>query len=178
MKKIIILIALIVTPVLTSAQSFFDNLEEMDGVDMVVVTKDAFELLNKFKPKDLKDNEVVKVFEMINDLKEFKMFSTDEKPIASKMENMVNAAIKKQNLTQLMRVKQDDSRIKIYVKSTKNKDYVSEVLMFIKGIDKKTEGISESVIVSLTGNIDINKMSDLADTFMNSKDVKVKVNNN
>ncbi len=47
---------------------------------------------------------------------------------------MVNSAIKKQNLTQLMRIKEDDSRVKIYVKATKNKDYVSEVLMFIKGI--------------------------------------------
>jgi hypothetical protein len=55
----------------TNAQSFFDSLEDMDGVDMVVVTKDAFELLNKFKPKntDLNDNEVMQAFEMINELK-------------------------------------------------------------------------------------------------------------
>jgi hypothetical protein len=37
--------------------------------------------------------------------------------------------------------------------------------MFIKGIDKQTKGISKSMIVSLTGNIDINKLSALADTF-------------
>ncbi|MFK8060903.1 MAG: DUF4252 domain-containing protein [Polaribacter sp.] len=166
MKKIAILIAFLVTPIVANAQSLFDSLEDMDGVDMVVVTKDAFELLNKFKPKDVKDNEVMKVFEMINDLKEFKMFSTDDKNIASKMETMANTAIKKHKLTQLMRIKEDDSRIKIYVKSTKNKDFVSEVLMFIKGLDKKTKGVSESMIVSLTGNIDINKMSDLADTFV------------
>lgn len=172
MKKIILLIALVVAPMVTNAQSFFDSLEDIEGVDMVVVTKDAFELLNKFKPKDSKSNEVMQVFEMINDLKEFKMFSTDNNAIANKMETMVNSAIKKQNLTELMRIKEDDSRIKIYVKSTKNKDFVSEVLMFIKGIDKETKGISNSMIVSLTGNIDINKMSDLADTFMNNKNEK------
>ena len=169
MKKIILLIALAVTPMVTNAQSFFDSLEDMDGVDMVVVTKDAFELLNKFKPKntDLNDNEVMQAFEMINELKEFKMFSTDDTAIASKMENMVNLAIKKQNLTQLMRIKQDDSRIKIYVKATKNKNYVSEVLMFVKGLDKQTKGISESMVLSLTGNIDINKMSDFTDKIVN-----------
>ena len=86
------------------------------------------------------------------------------------MEKMANSAIKKQNLTQLMRIKDDNSRVKIYVKSTKNKDFVSEVLMFIKGIDKHTKGQSEAVIVSLTGNIDINKMSELADTFSKGKD--------
>ena len=174
MKKIAILIALVITPMVTSAQSLFDSLEEMDGVDMVVVTKDAFELISKFKNVEIDDNEGMKVFQMIQDLNEFKMFSTDDKSIANKMETMVNSAIKKQNLTQLMRIKEDNSRIKIYVKSTKNKDYVSEVLMFIKGIDKKTNGNSEAVIVSLTGNIDVNKMSELADTF--SKSSKVKTN--
>jgi hypothetical protein len=166
MKKIIVLIALVVTPMLTNAQSFFDKLEDMDGVDMVVVNKDMFELLSKFKPEKLQDNEAIKVFEMIKDLKTLKVFSTDDNAIAEKMDNMVKDVLKKQNLTELMRIKEDDSRVKIYVKSTKNKDYVSEVLMFIKGISKKTNKASESMIVSLSGNIDINKMSDLADTFI------------
>ncbi|KGL63506.1 DUF4252 domain-containing protein [Polaribacter sp. Hel1_85] len=165
MKKIAILIALVVAPMVTSAQSFFDSLEDMDGVDMVVVTKDAFELISKFKNVKIDDNEGMKVFQMIQDLKEFKMFSTKDVAIANKMETMANSAIKRQNLTQLMRIKENNSRVKIYVKSTKNKDYVSEVLMFIKGIDEKTNGNSEAVVVSLTGSIDINKMSELADTF-------------
>jgi len=165
MKKIILLIALIVAPMVTNAQSFFDSLEDMDGVDMVVVNKDMFELLSKFSPEKTKDNEAMQIFTMIKDLKSLKVFSTDDAIIADKMETMANSAIKKHNLTELMRIKEDDSRIKIYVKSTKNKEYVSEVLMFIKGIDKQTKGIAESMIVSLTGSIDINKMSALADTF-------------
>ena len=165
MKKLLVLIAFIVSPMLSNAQSIFDTLEDMDGVDMVIVTKDAFELLNKFKPKsaDVKENEVMQAFEMINDLNEFKMFSTNNLEIASKIEKMVNSAIKKSNLTQLMRIKENNSRIKIYVKATKNKDYVSEVLMFVKGIDKQTNGMSEAMVMSLTGNIDINKMSDFTD---------------
>lgn len=169
MKKIILLIAFVVTPMVASAQSFFDSLEDMKGVDMVVVTKDAFELISKFKNVNVNDNEGMKVFQMIQDLKEFKMFSSDNVEVASKMEKMANEAIKSQNLTQLMRIKEDDSRVKIYVKSTKNKDYVSEVLMFVKGISKKTNNASEAVIISLTGKIDINKMSELADTFTKNK---------
>ena len=165
MKKIILLIALTITSMVTSAQSFFDVLEDMDGVDMVVVNKDMFELLSKFNPDKMKDNKAMQIFAMINDLKSFKMFSTDDSFIADKMEIMTNTAIKKHNLTELMRIKEDDSRIKIYVKATKNKEYVSEVLMFIKGIDKQSKGISKSMIMSLTGVIDITKMSDLADTF-------------
>lgn len=165
MKKIILLIALTVASMVTSAQSLFDTLEDMDGVDMVVVNKDMFELLSKFNPDKMKDNKAMQIFAMINDLKSFKMFSTDDSFIADKMEVMTNTAIKKHNLTELMRIKEDDSRIKIYVKATKNKEYVSEVLMFIKGIDKQSKGISKSMIMSLTGVIDITKMSDLADTF-------------
>ena len=165
MRKIILLILLTVASMVTSAQSLFDTLEDMDGVDMVVVNKDMFELLSKFNPDKMKDNKAMQIFAMINDLKSFKRFSTDDSFIADKMEIMTNTAIKKHNLTELMRIKEDDSRIKIYVKATKNKEYVSEVLMFIKGIDKQSKGISKSMIMSLTGVIDITKMSDLADTF-------------
>ena len=35
--------------------------------------------------------------------------------------------------------------------------------MFVKGIDKKTKGMSEAMVMSLTGNIDINKMSEFTD---------------
>lgn len=169
MKKIALLIALIVAPMVTGAQSFFDSLEDMDGVDVVVVTKEAFEMISKFKNVKIGDNETLKVFEMIQDLKELKVFSTNDAVIAGKMDGMVKVAIKKQNLTQFMRVKSDDSRVKIYMKTGKNKAFVSEVLMFVKGINKKTKENVDSVIISLTGNIDINKMSELADTFSKGK---------
>ena len=61
-----------------------------------------------------------------------------------------------------MRIKDGNSRALIYVKSKKNVDFVDEVLMFVTGIDKKTDGMSEAVVVSLAGNIDINKLSKLA----------------
>ena len=169
MKKIFLFIALAFATIVSNSQTFFDSLEDMEGVDMVVVTKDAFELISKFKNVKIDDNEGMKVFQMIKDLKEFKMFSTNQTAAANKMETMVETAIKKQNLTQLIRIKEDDSRIKIYVKASNNKDFVSEVLMFIKGINKQTNKASESMVVSLTGNIDINKMSSLADTFLNDK---------
>lgn len=169
MKKIMLLIAFLVAPMVTNAQSFFDTLEDMDGVDVVVVTKDAFEMISKFKNVKIEDNETLKVFEMIQDLKELRVFSTNDATIADKMDGMVKTAIKKQNLIEFMRVKSDDSRVKIYMKTGKNKDFVSEVLMFVKGVNKKTKNNVDSVIISLTGNIDINKMSELADTFSKGK---------
>tara|TARA_R110001632_G_scaffold81493_1_gene181507 strand:+ start:76 stop:618 length:543 start_codon:yes stop_codon:yes gene_type:complete len=178
MKKLILLIALVVAPIVSYGQSIFDKLEDMDGVSSVVVSKDAFEILSKFNVniEGGDNNEMIEVFNMIQDLNELKVFSTDKSDIASKMEGMVKNAVKSQKLVELMRIKEDGSRVLIYVKTGKNKDFVSEVLMFVKGIDKKTNGMSEAVVVSLSGNIDINKMSKLADTFTKNNNVKVKTN--
>ena len=173
MKKVILLIAFVAAPILSYGQSTFDKLEDMDGVDAVIVNKDAFEILSKFNPGNIEGNEAMEIFNMIKELKELKVFSTDNKSIASQMESMVKGAVKSRKLTELMRVKEDNTRALIYVKTGGNKDFVSEVLMFVKGIDKKTNGMSEAAIVSLTGNIDINKLSKLADTF--TKHTKVKV---
>ncbi|MEX6625376.1 DUF4252 domain-containing protein [Tenacibaculum pacificus] len=168
MKKIIIIFALVFTANLSFGQSIFDKLEDIDEVSSVVVNKDAFEILSKFNVNS-DDNEAMEVFNMIKDLQELKVFSTEKIAVSTQMENLVKSAVSKNNLTELMRIKDKDSRVKIYVKSTKNKDFVSEVLMFVKNKNAKTGG-PESVIVSLTGTIDINKMSKLADTF--SKDKK------
>jgi hypothetical protein len=168
MKKIIIIFAIVFTANLSFGQSIFDKLENIDEVSSVVVNKDAFEILSKFNVKS-DDNEAMEVFNMVKNLEALKVFSTDDTSISTKMETMVKSAVSKNNLIELMRVKDKGSRVKIYVKSTKNKDFVSEVLMFVKSKESK-KGSPESVIVSLTGTIDINKMSKLADTF--SKDKK------
>lgn len=175
MKKVILLIALVAAPVLSYGQGIFDKLEDMDGVSSVIVSKDAFEILSKFNAESLQDNDAMEVFKMVQDLEELKAFSSTKKDVVTKMETMVKSHVKDAKLTELMRLKEDDSRVFIYVKAGKNKDFVSEVLMFIKGIDKKTDGMSEGVVVSLTGNIDINKMSKLADTFAKRNDVKINV---
>ena len=165
MKKLITVLIFLTTSIVVNAQSLFESLEDLNGVDMVVVTKDAFELISKFKNITIDDNEGMKVFQMIQDLDEFKMFSTRDTQVANTMEDMVNKSIKKQKLTELMRVKDEGSRVKIYVKTTKKKEYVSEVLMFVKGLSKMTNKTSEALIVSLIGTIDVNKLSELADTF-------------
>ena len=166
MKKTILLIALAIISTISYVQSNFDKLEDMDGVMSVVISKDAFKILSKFNfESENEGNEMTEVFKMIENLNEFKTFSTKTPEIATQMENMVKNAVDNQKLTELMRLKEDNSKVWIYVKTTSNKDLVSEVLMLVKGIDKRTNGMSEALIVSLRGSIDINKMSTLVDTF-------------
>jgi len=168
MKKTLFLIAIAITTTFSYGQSIFDKLEDMDGVMSVVINKDAFEIISKFNfDNDKGGNEMTKVFKMIDDLDEFKTFSTDEQEIAVQMENMVKSEVKVKKLTELMRLKEDNSKVWIYVEKTSMKDMVSEVLMLVKGIDEKTNGMSKAMIISLSGSIDINKMSTLVDTLTN-----------
>tara|TARA_R110001592_G_scaffold363367_1_gene685283 strand:- start:10760 stop:11284 length:525 start_codon:yes stop_codon:yes gene_type:complete len=167
MKKIIVLIALVISPVVSFGQSMFDKLENMDEVSSVIVNKDAFQLLQKFGGGMGGDNEAVEIFKMVQNLNELKFFKTNDAKVAKTMESMVVSAVKKSNLIELMRIKDKDARVRIYVKTGSKKDYVNEVLMFVNGVSRVTEGNAESMVVSLTGMIDINKLSSLADKFTN-----------
>lgn len=170
MKKIILTTVLLISTLMSYAQSLFDDLEKMEDVSSVVITKDAFEILSKFTfESDQESKEMNEVFKIIDNLNEFKTFSTTNAATAMKMDNRVRELVASQKMTELMRLKEDDSRVWIYVKSTSKKDLVSEVLMLVKGIEKKTNGMSQAMIVSLTGSIDINKMSTLVDTFTKNK---------
>ncbi|CAM1357456.1 DUF4252 domain-containing protein [Tenacibaculum halocynthiae] len=166
MKKIIFILAFIITSSVSFGQSMFDKLEDLDEVSAVVVTKDMFVLLEKFPDAKSDDMEI---FNMAKGLNELKIFSTEDGSVASKMESMVNKAIKSSNLTQLMRVKDKNSRVKIYIKATKNKEIVSEVLMFVKNMNKGDDNKSSSTVISLSGEIDVNKLSKIANKYSKNK---------
>lgn len=160
MKNIITILTILLSSSILLAQGMFDKLEDLDDVSAVVVTKDAFELLKKFPDAASGDMEI---FNTAKGLDELKVFSTSNTSVMAKMEAMVNKAIKTANLTQLMRVKDEGTRVKIYVKSTKNKDVVSEVLMFVK--NKGEDNEASATVISLTGEIDVNKLADIANDY-------------
>ena len=168
MKKIVLLIAITLIPYLSYGQSIFDKLEKWESISSVVISKDAFEILSKFNFNLEKEESIeMEIFKMVDDLDELRVYSTIDKAATQTMLSLIENEVKSKKLTELMKVKDGNSIVLIYVRSSKNKDFVSEVLMFVKGIDKKTNGMAEAMIVSLSGNIDINKLSKIADTFSN-----------
>ncbi len=173
MKKIILLIAIAIIPFTNYAQSsIFDKFEEMDDVTTVVVTKEAFKMLAKFKSGG---EEGAEYFDMIKGLNSFRVFTTDNSDIADQMGNVVTKYLKSEKLTELMRVKEKDTKVKIYVRSGKDDDHVSELLMYVSGIEKYNNEIkAESVILSLTGDIDLNKISKLTEAHIPNSGIKVK----
>ena len=170
MKKIIVLIAIGLISFTNYAQnSIFDKFEEMDDVTTVVVTQEAFKMLAKFKAGGEEGEEY---FDMVKGLNSFRVFTTENSEIAAQMNNVVSKYLKSTKLTELMRVKDKDANVKIYVKTGKDEDHVSELLMFVSDMQNKAN--QEAVILSLTGDIDLNKISKLTEAHIPNSGIKVK----
>ncbi|MBT8263625.1 MAG: DUF4252 domain-containing protein [Bacteroidia bacterium] len=157
MKKLVIVMLVMLVPFIGSAQTF-DSYEGEKDVTSIVVTKNMFKLLAEI---DLEsdDPEVKEYLELVNNLDNIKIFVTENADIASRMTADVKKYVSSaKGLNELMRVKDEGKNIKFYSKEGKSSSYVSELLMFMEGDIDGKEG---SMIMSITGNIDLKKISKL-----------------
>jgi len=158
MKKIAILIVLVVAPFISNAQNPFASFEDDKDVSAVVVTKNMFKLLAKIDIES-DDPEVKEYMDLVNNLNNIQVYSTTNPAVAKRMTSTVNNYISgNASLSELMRVKDDGKNIKFYSKEGKNENFVSELLMHLDG---DIDGKYMSVIMSITGNIDLKKVSKL-----------------
>lgn len=158
MKKIAILIAIFLAPILATAQNAFDSFENDKDVSSVVVTKNMFKLLSKID-LDSDDPEVQEYKSLVDNLENIKVFTTENPAVASKMNTAVASYLSKsKGLSELMRVKDDGNNIKFYSKEGSSDNFVSELLMHLQG---DVEGKNMTVIMSITGNIDLRQISKL-----------------
>lgn len=162
MKKIVFLLGLVLLPFLSNAQSYFDSLEDEDDVTAVVVNKEMFKLMSKIDI-DTDDKEAQEYISLIKNLDDLKVFVSKKSSMSSKMNNMMNQYLKKANLKELMRVKDKETNVKFYFKQGSNEDKVAELLMFVSGMKdvKVNGGEVETVLLSLTGDIDLKQISKL-----------------
>ena len=79
--------------------------------------------------------------------------------------------MKNSSLEELMRIKDGDQNIKFFVLSGRDENHVSELLMLVSGLSKAMEEqdikvggkqrVIETVLLSLTGDIDLRNVSKL-----------------
>lgn len=164
MKKIQIVIMAIAMPAIMFSQSLFDKYEDLDNVSAVVVNRSMFNLLSKIDV-EVDDPEAKDFMDIAKSLNNLKVFITEDKSISADMKASVDKYLKSAKLEELMRVKDKDTNIKFYIRSGKDDDHVSELLMFVTGmkdIDVDVNGRKfETVLLSLTGDIDLNKIGSL-----------------
>ncbi|WP_297693568.1 DUF4252 domain-containing protein [uncultured Eudoraea sp.] len=164
MKKYILIVAMAVLPLSGFSQSIFDKFEDSDEVSSVIVNKNMFNLLVKMDV-DVDDPEAQDFMNIAKSLSGLKVFITEDKAVSADMQATVDKYLKSSSLEELMRVKDKDTNVKFYVKNGKDEDHVSELLMFVTGIDNVDVEINdrkiETVLLTLTGDIDLTKIGSL-----------------
>lgn len=162
MKRNILIVVLALAPLFGFSQSIFDKFEEYDEVTSVVVSQKAFELLAKMDV-DMDDPDAKDFMDIATSLSSLKVFTTEDKKIGGEMKATVDTYLKSTKLSELMRIKDKEANVKFYIKEGKDSDHVSELLMFMTDLSnvKVDDRKVETVLLTLTGNIDLNKISSL-----------------
>mgnify|MGYP002795170701 CR=1 FL=1 len=157
MKKSILIIVIGLITLVGNAQNF-QKYETMKDVDAMIMTSKMFKLLAKVDIST-DDPEAQQYLNLIENLKEIRIFTTNQTAIQAQMASDVTAYLGKGSLEQLMRVNDGGRNIKFYSKPGRNENYVSELFMFMEG---EKDGKPISVIMSITGDIDLTQLSKLA----------------
>jgi hypothetical protein len=153
MRKLILSIVLVLTANTFFAQTVFDKFDGQEDITAVIVNKKMFTLLSKM---DVKDKETQQY--LIKKLDNLKVFVTSSDKKGDEMKSVSDKYIKSAALEELMRVNEKGKSVKIYVKSGATDSQIKELLMFVEGGGKE-----ESVLMSLTGNFDLDELSVLTD---------------
>lgn len=152
-KTLVLTVVLALMPTLFFAQTAFDKFDGQDDVTAVVVNKKMFKMMG-----DVKSKENQQYLNLIKKLDNLRVFTTQSARVTSDMKSTSEKYIKSAGLEELMRVTEKGQNIKILVKSGTSDTNVRELLMFIEG-----SGKNETVLMSLTGNFDLNDISLLTD---------------
>lgn len=155
MKKILAILVFTLMPSLFFGQTAFDKYDGEEGVTAVVIGKKMFEMMGNVKSND---KEAQQYMNLVKKLESLKVFVTSSPKITADMKVTSAKYLKTAALEELMRVNDGGKNIKIYVKSGASSTKVKELLMFIEG-----GGKDETVLMSLTGNFDLNEISMLTD---------------
>lgn len=158
MKKFIITLAIVLVSSPFFAQAAFDKFDGQDDVTSIIVNKKMFELMSKVKV-DASDRETQQYMNLIKKLDNLKVFTTSSTRATNEMRSAAEKYIRTAGLEELMRVNDSGKNIKILVKSGATDSQIKELLMFIEGGSKS----DETVLMSLTGNFDLNEISILTD---------------
>jgi hypothetical protein len=156
-KKIMLTLVFVFVSSPFFAQAAFDKFDGQDDVTSIIVNKKMFDLMSKVKV-DASDKETQQYLSLIKKLDNLKVFTTKSTRVEGEMKVVADKYIKLAGLEELMRVNENGRNIKILVKSGSTDSQIRELLMFIEGAKN-----DDTVLMSLTGNFDLNEISVLTD---------------
>lgn len=169
-KLIVLVMVIMLLPLTGMAQkNIFEKYSDDPDVTYVSIKPKMFQMIAKMGI-NIEDAEAKAYMDMVKSITSFKTIVTDNKTISADISKWVKS--RSGGLEELMEVKDDGTEVKFYVKEGKDADHVKELLIFVNGIDKVMdekieingkERKIETVVVSLTGDINLNEISKLTD---------------
>lgn len=158
MRKSIVVFVIMLLPTFFFGQAAFDKFDGQDDVTSIIVNKKMFQMMGSVK-MDIKNKEDQLYLNLIKKLDNLKVFTTNSTRVAADMKATSEKYVKSAGLEELMRVNDNGKNIKISVKSGTNDSQIKELLMFMEGSSKG----NQTVLMSLTGDFDLNEISVLTD---------------
>lgn len=171
MKKIVIVLAIIIAPMMSFGQGFFDRFESDESVTSFVINQKMFGMLASIGGTD--DPEDQAFLDMAKKITGLKVYTTGNEKTSAEMNATVEKYLGSTNLEELMRMKDGNQTVNFYVKEGKDENHVKELLMVINGLKEMTQSEDikingkkrdfETVILSLTGDIDLRQISKMTE---------------
>lgn len=168
-KLLVFATAIMLLPLTGMAQDIFEKYNDNSDVTFVSIKPKMFQMIAKMGINE-GDPETKAYMDMVKSITSFKTIITDNKTISADIGKWVKS--RSSALEELMEVKDEGSEVKFYVKEGKDSNHVKELLIFVNGINKVmkepidingTQRRIETVIVSLTGDINLNEISKLTE---------------
>lgn len=159
MKKLLITAVLAAMPFIATAQTTaFDKFENVEGIDFLNIGKDMFKMLSSVEGS-VGTEKTEKYVDLIEDIDNLKVFTTNERKHRKALSNAVSDYIKQDKLEELMSFNGKDAKIKIYVNKGGEATLIKEGLVFVEDMDDK--GV---VVVSFTGNLNLKDLEKIEQT--------------
>ncbi|MBO3098882.1 DUF4252 domain-containing protein [Gelidibacter pelagius] len=167
-KKAVILLAILIAPMVSFGQSFFDKYESMKGVTSGVISQKMFKMIATIDV-DLDDSEAQGYLDMVKKIQSIKVLSTGDSNISSSLSADTEKYISSSKMDELMRFKDGSQTVKFYVKEGRDENHVKELLMYISGLKELTKDANieingekrevETILVSIIGDVDLREIS-------------------
>ena len=160
MKKIIYSLFALLLSTGVFAQKTFNKYEDSDNVGTLTISKSMMDIVAQFSAGD--DSQEAKDFaDLAKNINEIKVYFPKNAAASADIKKTVNNHLKKSSMEELMRVSDDGAQVDFYVKSTNDNNVVSELLMFANGIPDKKGELPETILVTMNGKIELDKIGAL-----------------
>ena len=165
MKKLLILTVLACTPFLGTSQSILDRFEDADRIGSVTINRGMLDIVATMMEHD-DDPDSQEFIQVAKSIDNIKIFLSEDEGAAADMAATMAQYVRSSQLEELMKVKDGDTHVRFYVRQGRDDNHVEELLMFVTGIEDAKNHYSgrniETVLLTMTGDIDLTKVGTLA----------------